>query len=345
MTEQQIVPKLLRIFSFMLLMICLFCIESSVFGQNKDDKESAFAIVNNRVITGKEVDELLGSQLQELTEKIFFMRKAAINNLVTKVLLEDEAKARGVTVDFLKKHLTSGKVEISQSKIDEVYEENTSLFLNMSVDEAKERIRLDLESHEKMEAYKTAIAELRKKAKIEILLSAPPSQITSIDIGGPTKGNTKAPVTIVEFSDFQCPFCKQAASTLNGVLKSYGDKVRLIYKHLPLSIHPQAFQAAQAATCAANQDKFWEYYDVLFRISDMSLGNLQKIAQEVSLNLEQFNLCLNSESSKEAVKRDIQEAKSLKIEATPTFLINGRLVKGALSEADFKKVIDNELHK
>ena len=131
------------------------------FGQTKDKGEREpviFAVINgNRVITGKEVDESLGSQIQELQEKIYFIRNTALNNLITKALLEEEAKSRSVTVDELKRHLMPGKVEVTQSKVDEIYDENANLFANMSQDEAKARIRLDLESHEKMSMFKAAL--------------------------------------------------------------------------------------------------------------------------------------------------------------------------------------------
>ncbi len=273
-----------------LFLFCSFSLGTITFGQCKDDKGEVLASVNGRVITAREVDELLGSQLQELQEKIYFIRKTATNNLIIRVLLEEEATARGITVDNLKKQLIPSKVEVPQSRVDEVYDENANLFANMSQDEAKERIRLDLESHEKMAKYRAAVEELRKKAKVETFLSAPPLKVAGIEAKGPVKGNADAPITIVEFSDFQCPYCKQAKSVLDQVAQHYGDKVKLVFVHLPLSsIHPQAFAAAQASVCAEKQGKFWEYHDRIFDTNpNLSPEIFEKIASELLLNLYVF---------------------------------------------------------
>lgn len=347
MATPKITPKLTHILLSVLTLSCLLSANTAVFGQHKDNKEEALATVNGRVITGKEADEVLGNQLQELQEKIYFIRKTAINNLIIKILLEEEAKARKTTVDDLKKQLISGKVEVSQNKVDEMYNENAALFTNMSQDEAKERIRLDLESHEKMAKYRAAIEELRRKAKVEIVLAAPPLKVANIEVKGPMKGSDNAPITIVEFSDFQCPYCKQVKPVLEQVLRHYQDKVKLVFMHLPLSsIHPQAFAAAQASVCADRQGKFWEFQDGLFDASpNLSPDTLEKIASDFRLNLREFNSCLKSEESRSTVLRDIQVAKKANVQGTPTFIINGQIMKEAANFENFKTIIEAELWK
>jgi protein-disulfide isomerase len=316
-------------------------------GSDKTDSEILAVVNGNRVISTKEVDELLGSQIRELQEKMYFIRNTALNNLIIRLIIEEEATSKGVTPDELKRQLTSGKVEIAQAKVDEVYDENSALFTNMSQDEAKERIRMDLESHEKMAKYRAAIEALRRKTRVEMYLSPPPPVAANIGTDGPVKGAPDAPVTIVEFSDFQCPYCKQVTPILNQVMGFYGNRVRLIFKHLPLtSIHPQALEAAQAGVCAARQGKFWEYHDRLFDSSpNLSPVMLEKIASEIGLNVGGFSSCLSSEESRSAIQRDLQVAKKLGIQGTPTFLINGKLLKEAASFESFKKMIDEELQK
>jgi len=352
MVKRGSVSNLSNLFPHFLAVSCLLFLGIPAFCQSKGDKgkekSEVFAVVNgSRAITGKEVDDLLGPQLQELQEKIYFIRSTATNNLVIKALLEEEARARGITVDDLKKQLIPGKVEVPKSKVDEVYEENASLFANMSQDEAKERIRLDLESHEKMAKYKTAVEELRRKAKVEMFLSAPPPLMASVGADGPAKGSADAPVTIVVFSDFQCPYCKQAIPVLNQVMQAYGNDVRLIFKHLPLSsIHPQALGAAQAAVCAEKQGRFWDYHDRLFASSpNLSPLILEKIASDIGLNTGEFSSCLNGEESRSAVLRDLQVANKLGIQGTPTFVINGQVFKEAISFESVKKIINEESHK
>jgi len=236
-------------------------------------------------------------------------------------------------------------VEIKQSRIDQVYAESAGGLGDMSEEEAKQRIRIELEGNEKVEAYKKALAELRRKASVEVLLVEPSPPVVRISDSGPSKGGRDAPVLIVEFSDFQCPYCKQATSTLKQVLQSYGETVRLVFKHTPLPIHADAFKAAQAAVCADKQGKFWEYHDRLFSSNVLSTDALRKEAAELGLDINEFNACLDSEASRAAVLKDMKEAKQADIQGTPSFVISGSVLRGARSFEDFKSVIDRELKK
>ena len=159
-----------------------------------------------------------------------------------------------------------------------------------------------------------------------------------------TRGPEGAPVTIVEFSDFQCPYCRSVQPTLKRLAEVYGDKVRLVYKHLPLTdIHPRAMPAALAAFCAGEQEAFWQYHDVLFASDDLSPEWLGKTAARLGLNLPRFESCLGSEKARAAILADAQEARRLGINGTPTFVINGKPVGGAVGFDDFKGIIDREL--
>ncbi len=313
---------------------------------NADESTAVVAIINGkRVITRKEIDDVIGSQIYTLQERLYNLRQTVLENLLTKILLEEEAKARSISVEQLKQQLMPEKVDIRQSKIDEVYAQNAGSLGNMSEDEAKQRIKVELESHEKIERYKAALAELRGKARIERFLVEPVPPIVNVSDSGPSKGPKGAPATIVEFSDFQCPYCKQSTNILKQVQQSYGENVRLVFKHTPLPIHPDAFKASPAAVCAGEQAKFWEYHDRLFSSDDLSTDALGKYAAELGLKMNEFNACLNSEASRAAVLKDMQEARQADVQGTPTFVINGRVQKGARGLEDFKKVIDEELKK
>jgi protein-disulfide isomerase len=168
----------------------------------------------------------------------------------------------------------------------------------------------------------------------------------------PMRGNANAAVTIVEYSDFQCPFCSRAYKTLEDqVLKEYGDKVRLVYKNFPLSnIHPWADSGALAAACARQQSPagFWKMYDVLFQNQqDITLDNLKEKAQgaahDAGLDVDKFNACFDNKSAADAVKADQEEATALGVRSTPTFFVNGRKVEGAVSYETFKDAIDQAL--
>jgi protein-disulfide isomerase len=161
----------------------------------------------------------------------------------------------------------------------------------------------------------------------------------------PTLGKSNAPVTIVEFSDLQCPFCKQFNdSTFPQIKKEYIDagKVRLVYRHYPLrSIHPEAYNAALAAECAKEQNKFWEFHDETYlKQASLSVDVLKQVAQTVGLNTSKFNTCLDSEKYKSTVEEDENLGNSAGVNGTPAFFVNGTLVSGAQQFPFFKPLID-----
>ncbi len=308
-------------------------------------EEKPVAVVNGRTITMSEVDRSVTSQLIPLKRQIYAIRKTALENLILRTILEDEAKKRGVPVEELRKRLTAGKVEIPSSQVEKVYLENAAVFDAMSPDEARERIRLDQESHAHMQIYKEALLRLKGASKIELRLEEPRLPSFYDDGTAPTKGTANAIITITEFSDFQCPFCRNSQSSLNRVLQKYKKKIRLIFKHLPLSeIHPQAFASAQAAFCAGRQGLFWQYHDALFNSESLSPEIFAKLASSLGLNISEFSECINSEASRTGVLKDINEARQLGVNSTPTFIINGRLFHGSLSFEDFQTAIEHELN-
>ncbi len=322
--------------------ICLLILflAAPVLGQTP---ETVLARVNDKVITQKEVDDSIAAQIYPLQQQLYAIRKAALENLVTRRLLESEAAGRGVTVEELRKQLTQGEIKVTGAQVEEVYKQNASFFASMSPDEARERLRLDLENQARMKNYRAGLEALRKKWTISIDFS-PPVFVSELDDGiSPAKGSTNPRVTIVEFSDFECPFCNQVQSTLKQIIESYGKDVRLVFKHLPLDGHRNSFPAARAAYCAAEQDRFWQFHDALFSTRDLSPPVLEKIASELGLAPAKFQTCLNSEQSRAAIVKDLEAAKLFRIDSTPSFFVNGKLIKGALSFADFQKIIEQEL--
>ena len=167
--------------------------------------------------------------------------------------------------------------------------------------------------------------------------------------GDPVEGSKNAPVTIVEFSDFQCPYCGRfAIETLSQIKTNYIDtgKVKVVYKDFPLSFHENAQKAAEAAQCAFDQDKFWEFHDKIFQNQqDLSVISLKRFASELELNTEKFNGCLDSGKMAARVQKDVQEGASVGISGTPAFLVNGIGVTGAQPFEVFKQIIDSELSK
>jgi protein-disulfide isomerase len=311
---------------------------------NADEGDRVVAVINGqRIIRQREMDELIGPQLFALQERIYALRKEALDSLLNRIVIEQEAGSSGAEVEAFIARLVPERAIIKQTQVEQVYAESAGRFAGMSEDEAKQRIRLDLETRERIARYKSSIAELRNRASVEVLLAAPTPPLVNITGDGPSRGPSNAPVTIIEFSDFQCPYCKQATRTIEEVIRAYGDRVRVVFKHLPLPMHAEAFKAAQAAVCADRQGKFWEYHDRLFNSTDLTAQSLREQAAEIGLNTEDFQSCIEAESSRVVVLKDLQQARQADIQGTPTFVINGKVLRGAKGVDDFRKAIDEVL--
>ena len=305
--------------------------------------ETVVATVNKFEITQKQVDDSIAAQIYPLQQQLYAIRKAALENLITTKILESEAAARLISLDELRRQLTLGEINVTRAHIEEAYKQNASFFATMSPDEARERLRLDLENQARMKHYRTGLDALRKKWTVTMNFS-PPVFVSELDDGvSPVKGATNPVVTIVEFSDFECPFCKQVQSALKQVIESYGRQVRLVFKHLPLEGHRNSLPAARAAFCAAQQDRFWPFHDALFEAGNLSPPIFEQIASDLGLGMPKFKECVASERSRAAVVKDIEAAKLLRIESTPTFVVNGTVITGALGFADFQKIVEQEL--
>jgi protein-disulfide isomerase len=175
-----------------------------------------------------------------------------------------------------------------------------------------------------------------------------PPELVRVELsvnGAPSKGSETAQVTIVKFEDFQCPYCKEVQANYQEVLKRYDGKVRLVHKDLPLDqIHPQARQAAEAARCADDEGRFWEYHDKLYASSpNAAPEDLKSYAKDLGLKQDLFNKCLTSGKYKETIQKDVIEGARLGLTGTPTFFINGRELSGAQSVEVISQIIDEEL--
>jgi protein-disulfide isomerase len=193
---------------------------------------------------------------------------------------------------------------------------------------------------------KVFVEALRAKANVRVNLDPPP--IIRVEVSthdAPVRGMVEAPVTVVEFSDYHCPFCKRVQPTLDQLLMKYPQKVKLVFRNFPLDkLHPQARGAAEAAQCAKEQGKFWEYHDLLFtnapKAASEDLGNY---AQQVGLDGKKFELCLADVGQQAAVQQDVADGARLGITGTPMFFINGRPLSGAIPFKRFVQVIEEEL--
>ena len=313
-------------------------------GRAKDSEK--LAEVDGTVITRAEIDRTGGKQLQTLRQQLYQLERQKLNEYIGAALLSREAKDRGVSVSTLIEQEVNAKVPaISEEDIRAFYETNKARIgveLEKVHDQIRDYLREQRITAQKNEYFKS----LRSKAKVTNYLKPPPFQRADVLVNGaPYKGSKNAPVTIVKFEDFECPFCKNVQPTLATVLKQYDGKVRVVHKDLPLeAIHPQAQVAAEAARCAGEQGKFWEYHDTLYgNAPKLGAAELKTYAKNVGLDTAPFEQCLTSGKYKAAVQKDLSEGAKLGLTGTPTFFINGREISGALPVESFAAIIDEEL--
>jgi protein-disulfide isomerase len=318
-------------------------------GQNGSDPA---AQVGGRTITVKELDDKwqqidAGGRAQAV-QSIYDGRKNALDTIVAEMLIEQAAKAKGVTPDQYRQNEIAARIKpINDVQVAAFYEQNQAQMQGRSLEAMKPAIERYLDQEQRDNAFQALVADLRKAGPpVKLVLDAPRAQV-NIASDDPVLGKTAAPVTIVEFSDFQCPFCARVRPTLKTLYENYGDRVRIVWKDFPLtSIHPQAFVAAQAGNCAREQGKFWEYHDKLFTNQQaLQPEFLKKYAAEAGLDPAQFNACLDTAKYSDRVQQQMGVGSSLGVSATPSIFINGRMMSGAQPYEVFAAVIDEELQR
>ncbi len=257
-------------------------------------------------------------------------------------LVQAEAKKRGISPEKLIQQEVEAKVaDPTDGEVEAYFWGQNRAGANF--EEVKEQYRANLKQLKLQKARQVYADSLRAKIDVAVLLR-PPSVTVAYD---PTrvKGDPNAPITIVEFSDFQCPFCKKSESTLHELLTKYSGRVKLAYLDFPLrEIHPQAQSAAEAARCAGEQGKFWEYHDALYEEqSKLDGAELLTHARALHLDEKSFQSCLNSGKFKSKIEADMEQGRKVGVAGTPGFFVNGVFLSGALPPADFEKIIDNQL--
>jgi len=302
------------------------------------------AKVANREITQNEVDDSVLSKVVPLQQQLYALRKTALQNLIIRKLLEIEAARKGVTVDQLRQQFMAGPVDVSAAQVEDLYQQNLTVFALFSPDEAKEKLRLDLEGQTRLKRYREAVAGLRKVYPVEVLLSEPRLNPLKDSIAS-IKGPADARIVITEFADFQCRYCKEVQPTLKLLMELYPNDIQLNFRILASLAHPLSIASAEAVSCAGRQNGFWAFHDALFTAESLSPEILGKLAHDLKLNVTEFERCRSSGEMRAGIEADLKEAQRLGINATPTFLINGRLLTGAASLEEFKTIVEQELNR
>lgn len=304
------------------------------------------ATVGGAAITRADLDALVAPQIAKLDEQAHQIRRAQLDELIAQKLIEAEAKARNLTPEALEKAEVADKTApLTQADLDAFVAANRA---RLPGDPAAlmPQIRQYLTEQRVGMRRQAFLDELRGKTKVEVLLKAPAMFRAAIDLAGaPTRGASDAKVTVVEFSDFHCPFCKRVQPTLSQLLTKYPKDVKLVFKHMPLDqLHPQARRAAEASWCAQQQGKFWEYHTLLYAGGpDGSEATLTALAGRAGLDPAAYQQCMASGKAAEVVQQQVEEGTKFGVSGTPGFFVNGRFLNGAVPLETFVQVIDEEL--
>jgi protein-disulfide isomerase len=307
-------------------------------------RSDVLARVAGEAITRGEVETNAGGQMTQLRQQIFDLTDRTLNQTIDGRVLDLEAESRGLDRDGLLAEVVEADVPPpTEAQVDSVYEEFRDR-LNQPRDSAASRIEAFLVNRVRRARYDSLVSALRDEYGVVNYL-APPR--VEVEAKGPALGPETAPVTIVEFSDFECPFCLRMHPTLKRVMEEYEGQVRLVFRQFPLTnIHPHAQKAAEASLCADAQGKFWEMHDAMFESpGQLAVADLKTHAAEIGLDAEAFAGCLDSGESADEVRADLNAGRALGLRGTPALYINGRYLAGAQPFEVISRVIDDELRR
>ncbi len=306
--------------------------------------DSVVATVGPHQITEKDLDAKIKPQLEAMQSKLVELKRHALESMADDYLIDQAATKAGLSSDaYVKKEVDDKAGKVNEAEAKKFFDEH-KLSERYKFPDIKQRLIAVLEHQKVEERRKALIDDLRKNTPVKILIETPRIAVNSA--GHPVLGPESAPVTIVEFGDFQCPFCARAEASIKSVREKYGDKVKLVFMDFPLPAHNHAMDAARAARCANEQGKFWPFHDALFADqSKLAPADLKATAKRLGLDSKQFDACVDSSKYEAAVRQDEKYGQQLGVDGTPTFYIDGRSLVGAQPLPQFAEIIDEELQR
>jgi protein-disulfide isomerase len=314
------------------------------------DPNAPVAKIGTEVISGKELEDFAKGELKKLDaqfqEQTYQLKRQALDTMIMKRLVDAKAKAAGKSPDeYVQGEVMARVGPVSDAEVQQVYDAAKAQGRDLPpMAQVKETIVRYIQQQKGQAAAQAYYDKLKADAKVEILLPPYRAPRQQVEAKGPSRGPANAPVTIVEFSDFECPYCSRAEETVSEVMRVYGDKVRLVFRDLPLPNHTNAPKAAEAAHCAGDQDKYWEMHAKLFANQRaLDVASLKGYAKDLKLDAAKFDKCLDSGSKAALVEEGRKAGSEAGVNGTPAFFVNGVLISGAQPFDAFKEVIDAEL--
>lgn len=310
--------------------------------------DSVIAKIEDRTITADEIEKPIAAKIYPLEEKIYKMKRQQLQQIVNNILLEKEAARHGLSVQQLvDKEVLSKGIEISEEEVETALKENRNNLPPGEISpDIKSKIVDYLATQKAYRGINDYAQNLGDKFGLQIYLREPPLPEVTIATGGdPVSGPENAHVTVVEFSDYNCSACKQHHDTVQQLRKKYDGKIRWVFKHLPQDKEHPSAKAAEAALCADDQGKFWEFNDLLFS-SDTNLSpeQIKQYGILTELDMDTFDQCVGARSHRKDIERNMKEAREAGVSMTPSFVINGKLVQGGPTADSFSAIVDKSLN-
>jgi protein-disulfide isomerase len=303
------------------------------------DGSAVVAEVGSHKITADELQEKEAGKLLQARYKYYLAERDALDQLVEDQLLEMQAKREGISVDeLLKRHVTVQVAEPTEDQLKFYYE---GLGSDESYDAVRGKILETVHQIRFTKARTAYIDSLRSQFGVFVALTQPSAKV---DVTNAYRlGPQNAPVQLVEFADYECPYCQKVHVELALLRAQFGDKVAVIFKDLPLPMHSSAEKAAEAARCAGAQGKFWEFHDSLFETKKLQVADLKQEARNLNLDGARFDKCLDSGEQAALVQKDLIQGKHLGLTGTPSFFANGHFLSGAIAYAKLRATVEEEL--
>jgi protein-disulfide isomerase len=302
------------------------------------------AEVNGAAITGAELEEEAASRLARLRQEEYDIRRTTLEAMIADRLVEAEARKRGITTEeLLDREVDAHVPKPPADQVEMIYERNQARFAGQTREEALARIEQLLRRQALTEKRAEFERRLRERADVAVHLEAPRTRVDLPENPLGT-GPVDAPVTIVEFTDYQCPYCHRAQAVIDRILEEYAGKVRIVHLDYPLQNHPGAVPAARAARCAGEQGRFWEYHrNLMMEKGPLDEEDLMGRAVNLKLDKDEFARCLASTRHDESIQAQADQGSRIGVSGTPAYFINGRMISGAQPFEAFAEVIDAEL--
>jgi protein-disulfide isomerase len=313
-------------------------------------KESADSKLAARImgqdVTFAELNSGIESDIYEAELKLYELKENRLRALLLERLMAADPKKAGMSNDEYLEKVIAAKITVAEKDIEAFIKERGIDQKNLTP-ELKERVRGYLEMEEKRKSVDRWMAAQTKKTPVEVFFAKPTPPVFPVTAGdAPWLGGENAKVTVIEFSDFQCPFCAKGAEVITELKKKYGNKIKIAFKNFPLPFHQHAQGAAEAGLCVHESDpkKFWAFHDEMFKDqAGLDEAGLKAKAQKVGADMKAYDACVGAKKFAAKVNADMEEGKKVGVKSTPTFFVNGKMINGAQPLHVFSELIDQDL--